>query len=142
HGVSILVLVSVCILSNIAAVMYQRGAFHFWKSLSSPPSPAIQIINANPDGVWVKAADGNIYVAIIRSITTAPVPCVSGEPCPRWILVNDVTEINPVFAEYTKLEASCEKFDGQFLRNPSGSVIACAKTLLPAMPEGGGSDTY
>src|SRR6266498_2519286 len=95
HVVSILVFVSVCILSNIAAVMYQSGAFHSWKSLSSPPSPAIQIINANPDSVWVKSADGNIYVATVGNTFTDPVSCVAGETCPRWILVKDANELHP-----------------------------------------------
>ncbi len=141
-AVSILIFVSVCILSNFAFIMYQNGAFHFWKSLPHPPSPAIHIVNANPDGVWVKSADGNIYVATVGSIVTAPVPCVSGDTCPRWMLVKDTNDFHPVFSEYTVRETSCEKFDGQFPRNPSGIVIECVKTLLPAMPEGGGFDSY
>lgn len=139
---SILIFVSVCILSNFAFIAYQLGAIQFWKSLPSPPSPAIHIINANPDGVWVESADGNIYVATISSIVTTPVPCISGDTCPRWILVKDASEIHPMFSEYTAREDSCEKFDGLFSRNPSGTVIECVKTTLPAMPEGGGSDRY
>jgi hypothetical protein len=131
---SILILISICIVSNFLSVLVQRGAFKFWRSLPSLASPATQIVNADPFSVWVQTADNQIFAAR----TT----CSKLDVCYQWLLVQDANEIFPVQVASTVRKADCEDFDGQFPRNPSGKVIECIKTYQPGVPEGGGFTTY
>ena len=132
--VSFLILLSICIVSNLISVLFQRGAFNFWKSLPKLSSPVTQIVNADPFSVWVKTADDQILTALIT--------CTNDNDCRKWVSVKDVSEIYPVQVDNTRREVNCEGFDGQFPRNPSGKVIECIRTYQPGMPEGGGFSTY
>jgi len=132
--VSFLVLLNICIVSNFLSVLFQRGAFKFWKSLPSLSSPVIQIVNADPFRVWVNTNEGLVF--------SAHMTCVNDNDCHKWVLVKDIGEIYPVQAENTIRKTNCEGFDEQFPRNPSGKVIECIQTYQPGMPEGGGFSTY
>jgi hypothetical protein len=132
--VSFLILLSVCVVSNFLSVLFQRGAFNFWRPLPSLSSPVTQIVNADPFGVWVKTNDNHIFAA--------GVTCTDDEECYKWAVVKDIAEIHPLQAINTKREVNCEDFDGLFPRNPSGKVIECVQTYQPGMPEGGGFSTY
>ncbi len=132
--VSTLILISICIAANLLSILSQRGAFKFWRSLSVPPSPAIEIINADPFNVWVKTTDGRMY--------TATTNCSQRNKCDTWVLAEDASEIVPLQTENTVQGPNCEDFDGRFPANPSGKVMECVQTYQPSFPEGGGLSTY
>jgi hypothetical protein len=131
---SFLILVSICIVSNVLSIMLQRGAFKFWKSLPSLSSPVAQIINADPFRVWVKTTDNQFF--------TAHMTCANDNECDKWFLVKDAEEIYPVQVTNTIRKTNCEDFNRQFPRNPLGKVMECIETYQPPMPEGGGFRTY
>ena len=132
--VSSLILVSICIVSNVLSVLLQRGAFKFWRPLPSLSSPVTQIIDADPFRVWVRTADNQMY--------TAHMTCSNDKDCHKWALVIDADAINSVQAPYTIRKANCEGFSRQFPKNPPGKIIECIETYQPGMPEGGGFRTY
>jgi hypothetical protein len=131
---SLLILVSICIVSNVLSVLLQRGAFKFWTPLPDLSSPVTQIVDADPFRVWVKTVDNKMY--------TAHMTCSNDKDCHTWALVKDVDEIHAIQAPNTVRETNCEGFDRQFPKNPSGKVLECIETYQPAMPEGGGFRTY
>ena len=134
HSLSILILITTCILANTVAILYEFGALHIWKSLPRLSSPAIQIFEADPDNVWIKAADGNIY--------TASLYCSSDTPCHEWSVVNDVSAIQPFDVIKPKRASNCELIDKKAPRNPSDTVIECVRTFHPSFGEGGSFTSY
>ncbi len=132
--VSLMILLGICLLSNLLSALLQLGAFQFWRSLPGLPSPAAQILDIDPDNVWIQTVDGRIF--------TATIFCSGDDPCRQWIPVADVSEIRPLQFMDPIRRPGCENIAGLFPRDPIGKVMECVETVRPPMPEGGGFRTY
>ena len=105
------------------AIALQLGAFTFWRSLSSPPSGATQIVNAEGYNIWVETRDGSIY--------TFSSECADNKHCKQWILANDGTEISSNQSSINR-EKDCHGFWGYpLINNPLfGKVIECVNARV------------
>lgn len=114
---------STCILMNILSISLQQGVFNSWKSLNSPPSKPVQILNADVSRVMVKAGDGRVF--------TAALSCSGNEICHQWVAVEDESKI-PIMPLPIRRGNNCETLDDGILPfNPKGVLIECAHALIP-----------
>lgn len=120
---SILGLILSCMAGFMIAMALQLGAFTFWRSLSSPPSGAVRIVDVEGYNIWVEAGDGNIYEFSSR--------CSDSENCNQWISLNDVTDILPTQYSIDR-EKDCHGFWGYpLLNNPFlGKVTECVNASV------------
>jgi hypothetical protein len=109
----------ICVASNIATIMYQIATDNsWWKSLDSPPSGAVRIINADDYDIWVESRTGKIFTASIGY-------CKKNELCHQWKEVSNISEIPQEWQPLSRGESCADLQKGMFPLNPKGQIIEC-----------------
>ncbi len=109
-----------CIAMNIATVLYQYGTFNSWITLSSPPSGAKTIVDAQFSQVLVESRDGKTFRAFIHFY------CEQDPACRAWEPSNGSLEVSDRFSSVIKRSNNCETLQpGIFPFNPKGELAEC-----------------
>jgi hypothetical protein len=107
-----------CVAMNLITVLYQFGAFTNWKVLSSPPSRATSLVDADYAQVWVKSEDGTIFT------TRLWFGCE--DFCIDWKSVNSIPEQSERFSSVTNRGDDCKTLQSSiFPFNPPNSIAEC-----------------